>query len=127
MVRLVTLKILVSYIIVVLIALQSVFSIFDTTTTHQYSHEQLHQESDHHSAIGLSDLLIQPDDDENNHSNNGEKHPDCHQSHCHHGSIVFVELDIKQSFDKQDVSQLTLMESFFISYFISPDLRPPIV
>ncbi len=118
-------RIFVSYLVVVLIALQSIFSILDTAATHQSSH----QESDHHSAVELASLHAQLDSVDNSHANHNEAddHPDCHQSHCHHGNIVFVELKTPHIFAKQNISQLSLADSFFVSYFISPDLRPPIV
>ncbi len=118
-------RIFVSYLIVVLIALQSIFSILDTATTHQASH----QESDHHLAVELSNLSTQfdgvADSDANHHET--DEHPDCHQSHCHHGTMVFVALEKQAMLSKQNVSQLSLADSFFVSYFIRPDLRPPIV
>ncbi|OUR62779.1 hypothetical protein A9Q74_03670 [Colwellia sp. 39_35_sub15_T18] len=122
-------RIFVSYLVVVLIALQSVLSIPDTATTHQSSHQASHQESDHHSAVELASLYTQLESADNSHANHNEAddHPDCHQSHCHHGAIVFVELEAPYAFAKQMVSQLSLAERFFVSYFISPDLRPPIV
>ncbi|MCW8833667.1 MAG: hypothetical protein OQK09_13840 [Colwellia sp.] len=122
-------KVFVSYMVVVLIALQSVFSILDTTTTHQYTHELVHQDSDHHTASELATLVTHLDSEESNHSNQskGEKHPDCHQSHCHHGPMLFVELEAIRTFVKQNVSQSISMSNFFISYFLTPDLRPPIV
>ena len=118
-------RIFVSYLVVVLIALQSVLSIPDTATTHQSSH----QDSDHHSAVELASLYTQLESADNSHANHNEAddHPDCRQSHCHHGAIVFVELEAPYAFAKQMVSQLSLAERFFVSYFISPDLRPPIV
>jgi len=117
-------RLFIAYMVVILIALQSVFSIPDTAATHQSSH----QDSDHHSAAELASLYTQPDSLDNSHEHNeADDHPDCHQSHCHHGVIVFVELKTPYAFAKQMVSQLPLADRFFISYFISPDLRPPIV
>ncbi len=122
-------RIFVSYMVVVLIALQSVFSILDTVTTHQYSYELSHQVNDHHAHIELVSLYTQLGglDDSHIDHNESEDHPDCHQGHCHHGTTVFVELETLHSFAKQNVSQLTLANRFFVSNFISPDLRPPIV
>jgi hypothetical protein len=112
------LKLFVSYFIVVLIALQSVFAIADTSTAHQVNHQSIHQASDHHSKAELNELQT------NEHN---DTHPDCHQSHCHHGAIVYIEVGsllLLETFnDKHRLTPKTL----FLSNSASPDLRPPIV
>ncbi len=72
-------RVVFSYLVVILIAMQSVMAIADTHN----SHEKSHHSSEHYSI-----------DSETSNSNHSEvdNHPDCHQSHCHHGSLVYIDL-----------------------------------
>jgi len=121
------------YIVVILIALQSVNAIAAINASHQNSHQDSHlkniahshQDSDHHSEQEFIALQAQTVDGEPSHSD--ADHPDCHSNHCHHSNLVYLDLSsavqLLNSIEKQVITNTIL----FNSLPISPDSRPPIV
>lgn len=118
--RILVLKTLVSYIVVILIAMQSVLAIADTDTSHQATHQNIHQATDHHSLAELSTLDL----DDTQHL---DTHPECHQNHCHHSSMVYIELDSLLLLNTFNYQEVAIRNQLFISYSATPDVRPPIV
>lgn len=130
-------RIFCCYIVIILIALQSVSAIAAINVTHQDSHQlthnnahlkntaHTHQDSDHHSAQELLAFQAQSLDGESTHSD--ADHPDCHSNHCHHSNLVYLDLSssvsLLNTIEKQAISTAVA----FHSLPISPDLRPPIV
>ncbi len=111
---------LVSYIVVILIAMQSVLAIADTDTAHQTTHQNIHQATDHHSLAELNVLNL---DDMQHHDSHGE----CHQNHCHHSSMVYIELNSLLLFDSLNYQEIAGHNPLFISYSAMPNVRPPII
>ncbi len=130
-------RIFFCYVVVILIALQSVNAIAAINLSHQDSHQltyknahlkntaHSHQDSDHHSEQELLAFQAQSLDGENTHSD--ADHPDCHSNHCHHSNLIYIELsslmNLSITIDKQVINKTVL----FNSLPISPDSRPPIV
>lgn len=129
------------YIIIILIALQSVSAIAAINTSHQDPHQLTHknahsqntthslqgkhQDSDHHTEQELLAFQAQSLDGENTHSD--ADHPDCHSNHCHHSNLVYLDLSssvpLLHTIEKQAINTAVL----FNSLPLSPDSRPPIV
>lgn len=134
-------RIFCCYIVIILIALQSVNAIAAISPSHNDSHQnshlsahqknlahsyqRKHQDSDHHSAAELLALQTQVLDGESIHSE--VDHPDCHANHCHHSNLIYLDLlsqvHLSNTIDKQVINKTVL----FNSLPISPDSRPPIV
>jgi len=134
-------RIFCCYIVIILIALQSVSAIAAISASHQephqlthknahltmtdHSHLNNHQDSDHHSAQELLAFQAQSLDGENTHSD--ADHPDCHSNHCHHSNLIYIELsslmNLSMTIDKQVINKAVS----FNSLPICPDSRPPIV
>ncbi len=137
-------RILVSHLVTLLIALQSVVAVADThqitveSTEHQMSQHQAHQHGNfqQHQFLDLSalndiDMVIADlQDNERSHQQQGQhsdNHPDCHQGHCHHASQVFwltSDHVFTPLVKAMKVSQLQVNP---LATQIAPPLRPPIV
>lgn len=143
------------YIVIILIALQSVNAISANSgshdddhqgshsSSHQQSHQNSHQNADlshnlsshssvhpnsHHSAAELLAFQAQALAGELEHSD--ADHPDCHHSHCHHShhsSLVYLDLSAKVHLSKTVDKQVINKNALFNSLLISPASRPPIV
>ncbi|PKG81332.1 hypothetical protein CXF85_17805 [Colwellia sp. 75C3] len=136
------------YIVITLIALQSVNAISAINDSHQDSHQSSqqnshlsshqqniahsyqdfqvnHQDSDHHSEAELIAFQTQTLDGQSTHSD--ADHPDCHSNHCHHSNLIYLDLSsqvhLSITTDKQVINKAVL----FNSLPVSPDSRPPIV
>ncbi len=134
-------RIFCCYIVIILIALQSVSAIAAVNVDHQdnyqnshqknmaHSHQgdrqSNHQDSDHHSEQELLALQLQSLDGENAHSD--ADHPDCHSNHCHHSNLIYLDLSSLVSLLNTIENQAISTAVAFHSLPISPDLRPPIV
>jgi len=130
-------RIFFCYVVIILIALQSVNAIAAINISHQDSHQlthkksQLkntaysHQDSDHHTEQELLAFQSQALNGDNTHSD--ADHPDCHSNHCHHSNLIYLDLSsfmiLSITIDKQVINKKVL----FNSLPISPDSRPPIV
>ena len=123
-------RIFCCYIVIILIALQSINAIAAINNhqdSHQstYEHEGMHQDSDHHSEAELLVFQVQALDGETTHSD--ADHPDCHANHCHHSNFIYFDLNsqihLSITIDKQVINKIVL----FNSLVIRPDFRPPIV
>jgi hypothetical protein len=120
-----TLRLLFCYLIILAIALQSAVAIAEIGVTHtnmnQSIHASSHQDSDHHSQDELAITLT------DNASHSDADHPDCHANHCHHSSLVYIDVAALLFFHRP-LANHVIDKSFASSSFqISPDLRPPIV
>lgn len=139
------------YIVIILIALQSVNAISanseshddDHQGSHSSSHQQSHQNADlshnlsshssvhpnsHHSAAELLVFQTQALAGELEHSD--ADHPDCHANHCHHShqsNLVYLDLSAKVHLSKAVDKQVINKNVLFNSLLISPASRPPIV
>ncbi|MCP4321504.1 MAG: hypothetical protein GY787_06570 [Alteromonadales bacterium] len=134
-------RIFCCYIVIILIALQSVSAIAAVNASHQESHQfthknahlkttnhshlNNHQDSDHHSEQELLAFQAQALDGENTHSD--ADHPDCHSNHCHHSNLVYLDLSSSVALLNTTEKQVINTTTAFNSLPISPDLRPPIV
>ena len=136
-------RMLCFYIVIILIALQSVSAIVAINDSHQNSHlsshqqsnsnqsqsqdlhQSNHQDSDHHSEAELLAFQAQALDGEPVHSD--ADHPDCHSNHCHHNNLIYLDLSsqvyLSNTMDKQVINKTVI----FNSLPVSPDSRPPIV
>lgn len=105
------------YIVIILIALQSVNAISAIN--------DIHQDSDHHNEAELLAFQTQAVDGQSTHSD--ADHPDCHSNHCHHSNLIYLDLSsqvyLSNTIDKQVINKTVL----FNSLPVSPDSRPPIV
>ncbi len=109
------LKLSFLYLLVLVIALQSLFAIADDhqpETEHTLaSSQQLHQHTP-------SSLLID--------ESNDNEHQECHHGHCHHSSVVYIVKE-KLSFSNILVNDKYGQRQFFLaSAQLNTDLRPPI-
>ncbi len=130
-------RIFFCYVVIILIALQSVNAIAAINVSHQDSHQlthknahlnntaHSHQDSEHHTEQELLAFQSQALNGETPHSD--ADHPDCHSNHCHHSNLVYLDLSssvsLLNTIEKQAISTAVA----FHSLPISPDLRPPIV
>jgi hypothetical protein len=106
--------------VIILIALQSVNAIALINVSHQDSH----QDSDHHSDDELLIFQTQSLNGENEHSD--VDHPDCHANHCHHSNLVYLDLLHAMVLSAQVKNQQQPYHVIFSSQIASPDFRPPI-
>ena len=124
-------RILCCYIVIILIALQSINTIASINITHQDSHQNSHsdannhQDSDHHSEAELLAFQTQAIDGEPAHSE--ADHPDCHSNHCHHSNLIYLDLSSQVHLSNTIDIQVINKTATFNSLPISPDSRPPIV
>jgi len=133
-------RIFFCYIVVILIALQSVNAIAVINVSHQDSHQSSslknlahshpadsqnnHQDSDHHSDDELLVLQTESLNGESEHSD--ADHPDCHANHCHHSNLVYLDLLHVVVLSAQFKNQQQPYHVVFSSQIASPDFRPPI-
>jgi len=133
-------RIFFCYIVVILIALQSVNAIAAMNVSHQGSHQKSplnslahshqgdrqsnHQDSDHHSDDELLAFQAESLNGENEHSD--ADHPDCHANHCHHSNLVYLDLLHALLLSAQVKNQQQPYHVIFSSQIASPDFRPPI-
>jgi len=85
-------------------------------------------EAKHHSALELAQLTLT--------ANNGEvddshEHPSCeqssnHQNHCHHTSLVYIDLLTITLLPAQVKNKQQPYQAVFSSQIASPNFRPPI-
>ena len=84
-------------------------------------------EAKHHSATELAQLTLF----EGNVLDDDHEHPSCdqssHQNHCHHTSLVYIELQSSISLTVQVDNKIQRYHVTFSSRVSSPDFRPPIV
>lgn len=141
------------YIVIILIALQSVNTISAINNSHQQSHQYghqntqkdshlsshqsrvthgyqskrqgNHQDSDHHSEVELLAFQTQALDGKSVHSD--ADHPDCHANHCHHSNFIYIDLSSQMYLSKTVDKQIIKKNALFTSLFFSPVSRPPIV
>lgn len=134
-------RIFFCYIVVILIALQSVTAIAAINTSHQDSHQNSHllntahahqgsqqdkhQHSKHHSEQELLAFQANSLNGESGHSD--VEHLDCHSNHCHHSNLVYLDFSSSVSLLNTIENQVINKTFLFNSLPISPDLRPPIV
>jgi len=130
-------RIFFCYVVVILIALQSVNAIAAINDSHQDSHQlthknahlenitHSHQDSEHHTEQELLAFQSKALNGDTPHSD--ADHPDCHSNHCHHSNLIYLDLssfmNLSITIDKQVINKAVL----FNSLPISPDSRPPIV
>ncbi len=125
-------RIFFCYIVVILIALQSVNAIAVINVSHQDSHQKSplkslahsHQDSDHHSLDELSAFQTESLSGESEHSD--ADHPDCHANHCHHSNLVYLDLLHAMVLSAQVKNQQQPYHVIFSSQIASPNFRPPI-
>lgn len=117
------------YLIILLIALQSINVIAANSISHQEHHQNTyssnHQDSDHHSEIELLFIAEKALNDGASHSE--ADHPDCHANHCHHSNLVYLDLSTQLYLFKPLEKQLFNKTVLFNSLLITPFSRPPIV
>ena len=129
------LRIIVSYLVITLIALQSMFAVAYSPVLHQEQQMEKHaddhfenHESKHHNVAELVQLALT----ENNDSvDDNHEHPSCeqgssHQNHCHHSSLVYLDLQYILLLPTPLKSQQQPYQVVFSSQVSSPDFRPPI-
>jgi hypothetical protein len=141
----VTLKIIVSYLFVVLVALQSILAIADThndnatemdhalTTTKPISHHEhqhllanqanLSEGNTHLFSAEIIEITYHLDNDKHDE----DQHVECHHSHCHHASAVYLSVSHDEYTSYLQNEKIQLAHLIANSPVISPDLRPPIV
>ena len=128
------LRILVSYLVITLIALQSMFAVAYSPALHQEKQVESHvdehfenHEAKHHSAAELALLALT---EVNVNFDDSHEHPSCeqnsHQNHCHHTSLVYIDLQQIVSLPAQVKNQIPPYHVVFSSRISSPDFRPPI-
>lgn len=107
-----------SYLLVVLIAMQSVVAIADAHQSHQEDKQHVDFNHEHDSS---TDIKTQYDE-------TGAVQYDCHHCcHCH-GQPIFSVSAINNPFPGKVSKNHILRHHFtYSSNLISPDLRPPIV
>ncbi|MFT5757760.1 MAG: hypothetical protein ACI9LM_002496 [Alteromonadaceae bacterium] len=102
-----------SYLLCLIIALQSIFAIADDhqpETEHILASSQLHQDAP-------STLIDESSDSE---------HQECHHGHCHHSSVVFI---FKEKLPLSNIlvdDKYGQRQFFLASAHLNTDLRPPI-
>jgi hypothetical protein len=83
-------------------------------------------EAKHHSLDELTQLSLTENDTSDNH-----EHPSCeqsnHQNHCHHTSLVYIELQQNSLLPFLVNNQKQCYLFSLSSRVSSPDFRPPIV
>lgn len=99
-----------------MIAMQSVLSIADIHIEN-YNHAEISTQSIHDSAEQLAVSITENDELHN---------VDCHQGHCHHASVVYLEFNNTDMIVDLASVQLSQVALSINSPLISPDLRPPI-
>ena len=128
------LRVWLSYVFAILIALQSVVAIADSHQDHQQQSDRLEltashkltSDSDFHDAAFSADSPLT----EHLHSfpdNEREApHPDCHHGHCHHPAQAFLSL-LNEKFALNLLSQ-GMFETVptYLSAFLLQVQRPPI-
>jgi len=120
---------------IIMITLQPVLALADTASAHQDIHMDMHSERDHHGEAELALLsghMLASDNGTLANSTSIEdhadaEHPDCHQSHCHHTAIVYLEINTATLCAIRTFIAATNLEDSFNSTLVSPNLRPPIV
>jgi len=84
-------------------------------------------ESKHHNVAELALLALTED---NGTFDDSHEHPSCeqssHQNHCHHSSLVYIDLQHTIVLSAQAKSQQQPYQVVFSSQISSPDFRPPI-
>jgi hypothetical protein len=104
------------------------FAIADNASAHQ----KMHDGNDHHVVAEFTTTSLDSShtfhvNDNQSNSHQDDAHPDCHQHHCHHGSTVYLEIGSLLLLDTLNDKHRITPINLFISYSVSPDLRPPIV
>jgi len=111
-----------SLVIALLVALQSVVAIAEVNNSHLSAHSEqsVHSSEDHVSEHHANSEVLSQDHDH-------DEHPDCHQNHCHHSNLIFIELSPLVLFCHHVHKQLSSKQITFASLALSPGFRPPIV
>lgn len=89
------------------------------------SHLERHQDSDHHSNEEL--LAFEEETLEGSPAHSDADHPDCHSNHCHHSSMIYLDLSSQVHLSNIDDYQVIDKTNSFSSLLLRPDSRPPIV
>jgi len=123
-------KLSFSYLLALMIVLQSIFAIADShevesehtliNSSQDFSH-QLHQDTqllEQYSHSSLSSSLLD--------ENNDNTHQECHHGHCHHASIVFIVKENSQVLNSLENDKFAQRQLAFLSPHLSANLRPPI-
>lgn len=125
------------YVVVILIALQSMNTISAMNDSHEgtqessilksntHTYQGKHQDSDHHSDEELLAFESQSLDGKSAHSD--ADHPDCHSNHCHHGNLIYLDLFYQVRLIAITDIQVIGKTDLFKSLPTSPSYRPPIV
>lgn len=128
------LRILLSYLVITLIALQSMFAVAYSPALHQEKQVESHvdehfvnHEAKHHNAAELALLALT---EANGTVDDSHEHPSCeqssHQNHCHHTSLVYIDLQHSILLLEQAKNQQQAYQAVFSSRVSSPDFRPPV-
>lgn len=85
-------------------------------------------EAKHHSVAELAQLALAED---NGAVDEGHEHPSCeqsssHQNHCHHSTLVYLDLQHTVLLPPQSKNQQQPYLVVFSSQIASPNFRPPI-
>lgn len=128
-------RLFLSYWVITLIALQSMFANAYSPALHQEQQIEKHandhfenHEAKHHNLAELAQLALVENNgpEENNH-----EHPSCeqgssHQNHCHHSSLVYIDLPFTFLIAIPLKNQQQPYQVIFSSQVSSPSFRPPI-
>ena len=121
-------KLSFSYLLALMIVLQSIFAIADSheiksehtlINPQQAFSQQLHEDTHliEQDSSFSSSLLDE---------NNDNTHQECHHGHCHHGSIVFIVKEISQIFSSLQNDKFAQGQLAYLPPHLSTNLRPPI-
>ena len=107
--------------LMLMFALQTITSVYDSHESHQSGDTHLAFDADHpdHHATDAEQHL--------NSAGDAEVDYDCHHCcHCHGSSSVYASQDTSPAFKNLKSSQSLNLSPRFSNLSISPDLRPPI-
>ena len=95
----------------------------EALTAHFENHE-----SKHHSIAVLAQLTLVAGEA---FIDDSHEHPSCeqssHQNHCHHSSLVYIDLHSSISLPLQPKNPIQSYQEAFVSRVSSPNFRPPII
>jgi len=115
-------RIWLSYMLVALIATQSVIAIADVHQSHQEGTQHLEFQHEHDSIRAMDYQLDQ------NTSTSSPDNYDCHHCcHCHGMSFFIVTANASGLNIDTSANPRLVFHLFYRSNLISPDIRPPIV
>jgi hypothetical protein len=129
------LRLFVFYLVVTLIALQSMFAVAYSPALHQEQQIEKHaddhfenHEAKHHNLAELAQLALT---ESNGSVDNNHEHPSCeqgssHQNHCHHSSLVYIDLQYTLLLATPLKNQQQPYQVVFSTQVSSPNFRPPI-